>query len=123
FCWTGDPDRGFGKDQPGGWAYNILPYLEENIIHDLGKGLTGIDKEQALLQAMQMPVAAYLCPTRRSDLTKFAFSPPNGIRNAIDLPTPPNVARSGLLRQCGRSGGSTVQGISRPGTKFAEWWQ
>src|SRR5688572_24690638 len=24
--WTGDPDRGFGIEQPGGWNYPILPY-------------------------------------------------------------------------------------------------
>src|SRR3954462_4688522 len=37
--WAGDPDQGFDKRQPGGWAYNILPFLEEEIIHDLGKGM------------------------------------------------------------------------------------
>ncbi len=36
--WTGDPDQGFSKLQPGGWAYNILPFMEEKAIHDLGKG-------------------------------------------------------------------------------------
>src|SRR5882724_1795647 len=27
YHWIGDPDRGFGQGQPGGWAYNILPYI------------------------------------------------------------------------------------------------
>ena len=35
--WVGDPDRGFGKEQPGGWVYNILPYIEEGTLHDRGK--------------------------------------------------------------------------------------
>lgn len=26
--WVGIRDRGFGVDQPGGWSYSILPYLE-----------------------------------------------------------------------------------------------
>ena len=34
--WVGDPDRGFNKEQPGGWIYNILPYIEEGRLHDQG---------------------------------------------------------------------------------------
>src|SRR4051812_38099409 len=33
--WAGDPDQGYDKRQPGGWAFNILPFLEEGVIHDL----------------------------------------------------------------------------------------
>src|SRR5262245_41163640 len=29
WSWVGDPDRGFGKDQTGGWMFNILPFIEE----------------------------------------------------------------------------------------------
>ena len=37
YCWVGDPDRGFGTRQPGGWCYNVLPYLEHQDLHDLGQ--------------------------------------------------------------------------------------
>src|SRR5512136_1509047 len=30
--WTGDPLRGFGREQPGGWIYNLLPYLEQEAL-------------------------------------------------------------------------------------------
>src|SRR3989304_8096603 len=28
WAWSGDPDRGFRGRQPGGWLFNILPYIE-----------------------------------------------------------------------------------------------
>ena len=36
--WVGDPDRGFDRQQPGGWHFNILPYIEQQALHDLGIG-------------------------------------------------------------------------------------
>ena len=32
---SGDPDEGYGRDQPGGWPYNLLSYIEEQALHDL----------------------------------------------------------------------------------------
>ena len=35
--YVGDPDRGFDRRQPGGWIYNILPYIEQAQVHDLAR--------------------------------------------------------------------------------------
>ncbi|MFO0914918.1 MAG: DUF1559 domain-containing protein [Pirellulales bacterium] len=62
FRCLGIPDRGFGPDQPGGWLYNILPFMEEQALHGLG-GL-GPTKEGFKLLA-ESPVSAHYCPSRR----------------------------------------------------------
>ena len=32
--WGGDPTRGFGKKQPGGWIYNLFPFIEQQALHE-----------------------------------------------------------------------------------------
>jgi prepilin-type processing-associated H-X9-DG protein len=64
FCWIGDPDRGTGVKQPGGWIYNILPYLEQQSLHELGRSQNAAAKADALTQLTQTPFAMLLCPTR-----------------------------------------------------------
>src|SRR4051812_21627137 len=51
--WVGDPDAGFGLRQPGGWIYNTLPYVEQESIREIGKGLTTSGKRAALSQLLQ----------------------------------------------------------------------
>lgn len=63
--YLGDPDAGYGPKQTGGWIYNILPYIEEDDLRQLGRGLSGPEKEQALLTLMQTPVEVFYCPSRR----------------------------------------------------------
>ena len=60
-AWVGDPDRGFDKRQPGGWLFNILPYTEQQALHDLGLNKNGNGRTQTAT----VPVAMYNCPTRR----------------------------------------------------------
>ncbi|MCA9100399.1 MAG: DUF1559 domain-containing protein [Planctomycetales bacterium] len=66
YLWVGDPDRGFDLHQPGGWIYNILPYVEQGTLHDLGKGQPAAAKAAAMSTRIATPVPAFNCPTRRS---------------------------------------------------------
>ena len=68
--YVGDPDRGFGKGQPGSWAYSLLPYMEQNALYQLGGdgGASNISdrlKSGAAL-ACQTPLTVFFCPSRRS---------------------------------------------------------
>src|SRR6185436_4755587 len=37
WSWVGDPDRGYGINQPGGWVYNVLGFIEGGSIRSIGK--------------------------------------------------------------------------------------
>ena len=63
--WVGVPERGSGPRQPGGWIYNILPYLEEGNLHDLGAGLSGDTANEAYSSRLQTPICLFVCPSRR----------------------------------------------------------
>lgn len=65
YLWTGEPERGYGPEQPGGWIYNLLPWLEQAAIRDIGVGLTGTDRRNALLTQRTSVVPVLHCPSRR----------------------------------------------------------
>ena len=66
--WIGDPDRGAGKGQPGGWIYSLLPFMDEDILHDVGQGQP---QQQKLLLSggtggqMSKFLSILHCPSRR----------------------------------------------------------
>lgn len=67
--WAGDPDRGYGLDQPGGWIFNVLPYIEQQALHDLGAdGQRNVITEEQLAGTaltVSQPITIINCPTRR----------------------------------------------------------
>lgn len=65
-AWLGDPDRGFGKRQPGGWAYTLLPFMDENRLFALGRGQSAVEKQRAALQLCTTPRSGMNCPSRRN---------------------------------------------------------
>lgn len=63
--WVGDPDRGNDDRQPGSWIYNLLPYLEQQSIHDLGAGQPVAAKRKLAAQMQATPIEIFNCPSRR----------------------------------------------------------
>ncbi len=66
--WCGDPDRGFGRNQPGGWIFNTMNFIEEDNPYKLGQGLPFNSPQRWTLieQRISTPLHVYNCPSRRS---------------------------------------------------------
>ena len=60
--YIGDADRGSDDKQPGGWIYNVLPYLEQQGLRDVGQGLDPTAKSQAMLAVVQTPLSIVRMP-------------------------------------------------------------
>jgi prepilin-type N-terminal cleavage/methylation domain-containing protein len=75
--YVGDAEWGTGKKQPGGWMYQILPYIEEQALFDMTKdgSKTNMSAQQkgAAVTMQLTPVAVYNCPSRRPART-YAFT-------------------------------------------------
>jgi prepilin-type N-terminal cleavage/methylation domain-containing protein len=67
--YVGDAEWGTGRKQPGGWMYQILPYIEEQALFDMtkdGQKTTVTTQQKAAAVTMQAtPVTVYNCPSRR----------------------------------------------------------
>jgi prepilin-type N-terminal cleavage/methylation domain-containing protein len=62
-----------GKDQLGGWGYQILPYLDAEVVYRGGNAATNRDRARLVVAAKH---AVYFCPTRRDPVVKQYASPP-----------------------------------------------
>jgi prepilin-type N-terminal cleavage/methylation domain-containing protein len=97
--WVGEPDQGFGKNQPGGWVYNLLPFMEQPALRKIGANTANATvKRDALKQLCSTPVPAFNCPTRRAAAlytNQFAGN------FAVNANGPGTVARSDYAANCG----------------------
>jgi prepilin-type processing-associated H-X9-DG protein len=113
FKWMGDPDKGFGKDQPGGWCYGILPFLEQTQVSLLGKGASLPAKKIELGKQMAAVIPGYYCPSRRAAVgypSKDAsgVSPDAPIANVDDAAIPPLVGKSDYAMNGGHQPIATI---------------
>ncbi len=82
-AWVGDPNLGFGAQQPGGWIFNILPFAEQNALRQYAEGIALAERPPILGKMMQQPVSLFSCSSRRAaGLTLFDSTVV--FRNAIE---------------------------------------
>jgi prepilin-type N-terminal cleavage/methylation domain-containing protein len=65
------PDRGLGLNQPGGFFYDLLPFMENRQLFDLGKGVGAMnDSSPVLFESNKLrnstPSPLFYCPSRRA---------------------------------------------------------
>ena len=132
--WVGDPNRGFGKEQPGSWCFSILPFIEQQQVFDIGKlAITPIASANALqsdeqpqevfdrlARMSEVPVAVFNCPTRRS-----AIAYPYDKDNFYNSATPGVAGRSDYGGNTGDAAFCEAGGPSPPaydgGNTYTQW--
>jgi len=68
---VGDADRGFGGNQPGGWHFSLLPFIEQNALYQLsalGESSTATPsgtKKSNGTTLLSTPLPPFNCPSRR----------------------------------------------------------
>jgi prepilin-type N-terminal cleavage/methylation domain-containing protein len=83
--WVGDPDRGVGPQQPGGWIFQILPYIEQEAIYKMASDgqadvITPAQKAGAANASAQSNPLFY-CPMRRNREAYPAWTTFNGVNS------------------------------------------
>ena len=87
FRWVGDPNRGTDRSQPGGWAYSLLPYLEQSALRKRGAGESGAALSAILGDVRRTPILNYRCPDRAGETLSPAgpFFPPFNANPSADV--------------------------------------
>ena len=77
--WIGLRDRGFGLGQPGGWLFNILPYIEANSMYELAiseqeaRNVVGFERVEKYSTIIHL---TYVCPGKPDPNNSLKFEGP-----------------------------------------------
>jgi prepilin-type N-terminal cleavage/methylation domain-containing protein/prepilin-type processing-associated H-X9-DG protein len=140
YHWTGDPDLGFHAGQPGGWLYNLLPFIEQRLVHDMAKGLkadaTATGPKNTMLARMNaVPIPTYNCPSRRGPTviygtnTESEYNADDSLRQALGQARSDYAGNGGTNRQVTTGSCAIPQGSDLTPTfnavsymKACSWW-
>lgn len=70
--WVGYPEYGFGRKQPGGWIYSILPYIDQERLHNYNHlannsaAYNETNAQRSVKDLVESPLKICNCPTRRT---------------------------------------------------------
>jgi prepilin-type N-terminal cleavage/methylation domain-containing protein len=105
--WVGDPNCGYKEAQPGGWCYNVLPFIEFNYLHEMGSN--GTQGSAAQMQGATLrcktAIPTFICPSRRQ--CQLYPAPWNGsfiAYNANDNTADNLLSREDYAICCGNGG-------------------
>lgn len=112
YRWIGQADRGFGVQQPGGWSFNLLPYLELSDLRRQGVGSWPARPREPMTSLLALPIATYHCPSRRRAVPE----PFAGRARLVNAVPPPLVAKGDYAANGGASPQVDTPG---PGTPLA----
>ncbi len=124
--WVGDADRGFTYRQPGGWVYNILPYIDQQALWNLpadGKPNEITQQQRDGARAMvETPLAIMNCPSRR----RAVLYPDAGFLWAHNMTRPSHGARTDYCGSAGRrpscTGTGDINSIARGESLNEAYW-
>ena len=101
---TGDPLRGVGRKQPGGWIYQLLPYIERQNIYELP--MDGEPNKYTMQQREgtrtmeETPIEIFNCPTRRAAMP-YPWSLQSSQWNTVSSLPVSHAARSDYAANAG----------------------
>jgi prepilin-type N-terminal cleavage/methylation domain-containing protein/prepilin-type processing-associated H-X9-DG protein len=98
--WVGDPSRACGPQQPGGWIYQTLPYIEQNNLYQLAGTPAGA------VQMIGTTIKTLNCPSRRNG----GPYPTNRVYNNFGGITSLNAARTDYAACSGDQSGDEIYG-------------
>ncbi|HET6883039.1 MAG TPA: DUF1559 domain-containing protein [Pirellulales bacterium] len=111
--WTGDPNRGVGQLQPGGWCFSILPFCEQQDLWQVALGLRNNPLLAANAATASKDVPLFHCPSRRIGVAPCT----SGSNLNSD-----KVTKSGKTDYAASVGDGNVEDAAGPQNAIGAWY-